>query len=153
MDHKVKILTYSSLQYTLTRTCQTFSLEPSKEQNLTLTPRRPCPPHVRLGTITVCLIDCVLLLYTVSDNFLSTPPLRSSFNVSLSWSYGEGMITVIKRYIQLEVIYKQQTTEMKTHQAGISDRHDEVEECFEASFLSRRPVLYLFQLRKSHQIC
>lgn len=78
-------LTFSDLiEVILTRTCQTFSLEPSKEQNLTLTPRRPCPPHVRLGTITVCLTDCVLLLYTVSVSFLSTPFLRSSFNVSLS---------------------------------------------------------------------
>lgn len=78
-------LTFSNLIVViLTRICQTFSLEPSKEQNLTLTPRRPCPPHVRLGTITVCLTDCVLLLYTVSVSFLSTPFLRSSFNVSLS---------------------------------------------------------------------
>lgn len=68
----------------LTSTCQTFSLAPSNEQNRILTPNKPCPPHVILGTIFVRLTDCVLLLYTVIVNSLFTPAFRSSFKVSLS---------------------------------------------------------------------
>lgn len=105
---QIYILTFFSLQNNislykinmefkaLTSTCQTFSFAPSNEQNRILTPNKPCPPHVMLGTIFVRLTDCVLLLYTVIVNSLFTPAFRSSFKVSLSWSYEEQICSTLK---------------------------------------------------------
>lgn len=61
-----------------------FSLEPSNEQNRMLTPRRPAPPHVLLGTIVNSRTDWSLLLYTSRGTGLSMFCPHTTFKWSLS---------------------------------------------------------------------
>lgn len=70
----------------LTRICHTFSLTPSKEQNLMLTPRSPVPPHLALGVMLTSRTVWDLLLYTIILISFSTLIFSNSFSVSLSWS-------------------------------------------------------------------
>lgn len=79
----------------LTNICQTFSLAPSNEQNRMETPSRPWPPHRLDGTILTMRMVWVLLLYTVILRFFSIEPFKSSFRVSLSWSW--KISCIIKR--------------------------------------------------------
>lgn len=69
---------------TLTKTCQTFSLAPSKLQKRMLTPRSPWPPHMLLGVTVVSRTASVLLLYNNILTGFSTFIFSSSFRVSLS---------------------------------------------------------------------
>ena len=69
---------------TLTKTCQTFSLAPSKLQKRMLSPSSPGPPHMVLGVMVVSLTASVLLLYKSILTGLSTFIFSSSFSVSLS---------------------------------------------------------------------
>lgn len=68
----------------LTKTCQTFSLAPSKLQKRTLAPNRPWPPHMLLGVTCSSLIRCVLELYTSSLTGFSTLAFKRSFSKSPS---------------------------------------------------------------------
>lgn len=77
-------MTFQDIYSTLTRTCQTFSLIPSKLQKRMLTPTSPWPPHMLLGVMVVSLTVRVLLLYSSILTGLSTFTVSSSFSVSLS---------------------------------------------------------------------
>lgn len=74
----------------LTKTCQTFSLAPSKLQKRTLAPNRPWPPHMLLGVTSSSLIRCVLELYTSSLTGFSTLAFKRSFSKSPSLFCRDG---------------------------------------------------------------
>lgn len=78
------ITTFRDIYITLTRTCQTLSLIPSKLRKRMLTPTSPWPPHMLLGVTVVSLTVRVLLLYNSILTGLSTFTVSSSFSVSLS---------------------------------------------------------------------
>lgn len=78
------ITAFRDIYITLTRTCQTFSLTPSKLRKRMLTPTSPWPPHMLLGVTVVSLTARVLLLYSSILTGLSTLTVSSSFSVSLS---------------------------------------------------------------------
>lgn len=77
-------MTLHSCYISLTKTCQTFSLAPSKLQKRTLAPSRPWPPHMLLGVTSSSLTRCVFELYTSSLTAFSMLALRRSLSRSLS---------------------------------------------------------------------
>lgn len=78
------IMTFQNIYSTLTRTCQTFSLTPSKLPKRMLAPTSPRPPHRLLGVMVVSLTVRVLLLYSSIFTGRSTFTVSTSFSVSLS---------------------------------------------------------------------
>lgn len=81
------IKTFQDISSTLTKTCQTFSLAPSKLQKRMLTPTSPWPPHMLLGMMVVSLTASVLLLYNSILMGLSTFIFSNSFRLSSSLFY------------------------------------------------------------------
>lgn len=94
---RMHIKTFGDISSILTKTCQTFSLTPSKLQKRMLTPTSPWPPHMLLGMTVVSLTPSVLLLYSSILTGLSALTLSISFRVSLSLFYQSQNIQIICR--------------------------------------------------------
>ena len=76
----------------LTNTCQTFSLAPSNEQNLMLTPSNPWPPQWLFGVNVTSLTMRDLLLYTSIRIGLSSFSFNNFLRVSSSLSWKKKMV-------------------------------------------------------------